>query len=160
MNRRHLHSLLLAAAWPACMPGASAAAVHLAGDTAAAAEVWSAFQAWLRAYEAGDLPQIMAIFDRGVVFAFQGSADQSYDDLQRSYEDDLKTRKPGTRWLPLVDEVYADAGLAFVRATWELHVADGAAQDVVKASNRSLDVLRKDRGSWRIIRSINYPQKP
>jgi uncharacterized protein (TIGR02246 family) len=143
----------------ASMQFAIAAPGNLSGDTKASAEVWSTFQAWLHAYDAGDLTQIMAIFDRGVVFAFQGAKDQSYDHLRRSYESDLKTRTPGTTWVPDVEEIYSDGRLAFVRSIWELHVFSATTQDQVKARNRSLDVLRKEAGSWRIIRSINYPER-
>jgi ketosteroid isomerase-like protein len=93
---------------------------RLGGDTTKAAEVWSTLQNWLRAYKAGDVAQIMAIFDQEVVFSFQGAKDQSYADLQRGYEVDLKERSPGAAWVPLVEQVYADGNLAFVRAAWEL----------------------------------------
>ena len=159
MSKRHLQPLLAALLLQTSMQFALAAPGNLSGDTKASAEVWSAFQAWLHAYDAGDLTRIMAIFDRDVVFAFQGAKDQSYDDLRRSYESDLKTRTPGTTWVPNVEEIYSDGSLAFVRSIWELHVSSAATRDQVKARNRSLDVLRKEEGGWRIIRSINYPEK-
>ena len=130
------------------------------GDPKKAAEVASTFQSWLRAYESGDLAGIMAIFDHAVVFSFQGSKDQSYVELQRGYQVDLKARTPGTIWTPLVEQTYADGNLAFVRAVWELRVADRAGRVEVKARNQSLDVLRNVAGHWKIVRSINYPDKP
>ncbi len=133
---------------------------RLEGDPKKAAEVWSTFQSWLQAYKSGDLAGIMVILDREVVFSFQGSKDQSYTELQRGYEVDLKARTPGTIWAPLVEQIYADGNLAFVRAVWELRVTDGAGSVEVKARNQSLDVLRNMTGRWRIIRSINYPDKP
>jgi uncharacterized protein (TIGR02246 family) len=155
-NLRRVLAMLGLAAW---VQLSFAAPPNLSGDTASAGEVWSTFQTWLHAYDVGDMAQIMDIFDRGVVFTFQGSADQSYDDLRRSYEVDLKTRAPGTTWIPAVEEIYVDGRLAFVRATWELHVSGTAAGDQVRARNRSLDVFRKAEGRWRIIRSINFPEK-
>jgi ketosteroid isomerase-like protein len=133
---------------------------RLEGNAKASAEVWGTFQSWLQAYKSGDVVGIMAIFDRSVVFSFQGNKDQSYADLQRDYETDLKARAPGTIWVPDVEQVYADGNLAFVRASWELRVSDAAGLAEVKARNQSLDVLRKVAGRWRIIRSINYPDKP
>ena len=133
---------------------------RLEGNAKASAEVWGAFQSWLQAYKNGDVVGIMAIFDRDVVFSFQGSEDQSFADLQRGYDADLKARAPGTTWVPLVEQVYADGNLAFVRAAWELRVSDASGVAEVKARNQSLDVLRNVAGRWRIIRSINYPDKP
>jgi len=144
--------LVASIAWLLC---AQAADVRLAGDEAAARQVWSAFQRWLVAYDKGDLEGTMAIFDPGVVFTFQGGRDQSLADLRAGYEQDFRTRPPGASWVPVVDEVYADGNLAFVRATWRLHVG-GA----VKESNRSVDILRLSQGQWRIIRSFTFPEKP
>jgi uncharacterized protein (TIGR02246 family) len=159
MRRPVLASLLVAVALCGLIERTHAAEVRLTGDAKAAGEVWASFRSWTEAYDKGDLTQIMAIFDRGVVFAFQGGKDQSYEDLRHGYEDDLKSRLPGTTWVPSVEEVYADENLAFVRAIWELHVTNATAQVQVKARNRSLDVLRKVDGQWRIFRSINYPEK-
>jgi uncharacterized protein (TIGR02246 family) len=136
-----------------------ASPVKLSGDANGAGEVWATFQSWVKAYDAGDVARIMDIFDKGVVFSFQGNRDESYDDLRRDYEADMKTRKPGTSWVPQVEEVYAEGKLAFVRSIWELRVSSEPAQSQVKARNRSMDVLRKDDGKWHIIRSINYPEK-
>jgi ketosteroid isomerase-like protein len=133
---------------------------RLEGDAKSSAEVWDSYQSWLQAYKSGDVAGIMAIFDRDVVFSFQSSKDQSYADLERGYEMDLKTRTPGTIWAPLVEQVYADSNLAFVRAVWELRVSDASGRAEVKARNQSLDVLRNVAGHWKIIRSINYPDKP
>jgi ketosteroid isomerase-like protein len=133
---------------------------RLEGDAKRSAEVWSSYQSWLQAYKSGDIAGVMAIFDRDVVFSFQGSKDQLYADLQRGYEVDLKARTPGTIWVPLVEQVYADNNLAFVRAVWELRVSGAAGSVEVKVRNQSLDVLRNVAGHWRIIRSINYPDKP
>jgi uncharacterized protein (TIGR02246 family) len=132
--------------------------LRLAGDTAAGA-VWSTFQRWLQAYDRADIDQTMAIFDPNVVFIFQGSRDQSYADLRNAYEQDFRSRTPGTAWVPLVDEVYADGNVGFVRATWELRIPTPGGAPRVKERNRSLDILRRSDGRWRIIRSFNFPEK-
>ena len=136
-------------------PAAFAAAdVPLTGDTGTAAQVWDTFDHWLHAYEQGDLPGIMAIFAPDVVFEFQGSPDESFADLQRDYTADLKSRAPGTRWVPRVEEVHAEGSMAIVRSVWELHVGDRVTQ-----RNRSMDVFHRQGADWRILRSINYPEK-
>jgi uncharacterized protein (TIGR02246 family) len=134
--------------------------VTLAGDTAKAKEVWKTFESWLAAYTTGDLKGVMAIFDKEVQFSFQGARDQGYSELESAYAEDFKSRKPGSAWVPIVDEVYADGRLAFVRAVWELRVKTAQGQTEIKARNRSLDVLRPvEDGRWRIFRSVNYPEK-
>jgi ketosteroid isomerase-like protein len=160
MRRSAWISFLLCFASVAWLSAASAADARLGGDVNAAGAVWSTFERWLRAYDQADLDRTMAIFDPGVVFIFQGSPDQSYADLRKGYEDDFRLRAKGTRWVPLVDEVYAEGNLAFVRATWELRVAAGGdAAREVKARNRSLDILQLSGGAWHIIRSFNFPEK-
>ena len=132
----------------------------LAGNTASAARVQKTFEQWMDAFSAGDLPKVMGIFDREVVFSFQGRPDQHYADLESAYASGFKTRKSSTAWVPQIQEIYADGDLAFVRSIWELHVTDSAGTVTVKARNRSIDVLRKDSaGQWHIFRSLNYPEK-
>ena len=160
MSRSIWTSLLLCFFSIACLAPASAADARLEGDVTAAGAVWSTFQRWLHAYDHAELDQTMAIFDPGVVFVFQGGRDQSYADLRKGYEQDFRSRKAGTTWVPLVDEVYAEGNLAFVRATWELRVTvAGGAPPQIKERNRSLDILRLSGGQWRIIRSFNFPEK-
>ena len=154
MRTRLLAAATLSAALLAPLTPARAADAPLTGDTVEAAQVWATFERWLKAYEAGDLEGIMAIFDRDVIFEFQGGPDANADMLRRDYADDLKSRAPGTRWVPRVEEVHADGNTAFVRSMWELHVGDKVTQ-----RNRSMDVFQRRDGHWNILRSINYPAK-
>jgi uncharacterized protein (TIGR02246 family) len=134
--------------------------VPLGGDRIRAAAAWNSFEAWLKAYEAGDLAGTMDIFDPDVDFAFQGARDQSYSELKATYADDFKTRTPGTVWVPEIAEVYADDGLAFVRSVWELRVKQPDGTMKTTERNRSIDVLHlMPDGKWRIFRSLNYPEK-
>ena len=133
---------------------ARAADVPMTGDAAAGAQVWNTFEHWLKAYDAGDLPGILAIFAPDVIFEFQGGPDASLADLRRDYEADLKSRAPGTRWVPRVEEVHAEGSMAIVRSVWELHVGQRVTQ-----RNRSMDVFVRQGDDWRILRSINYPEK-
>lgn len=154
MHARRLVTAALSAALLASFAPARAVEAPLTGDTVQAAQVWDTFERWLAAYEAGDLDGIMAIFEPDVIFEFQGGPDASADMLRRDYVADLKSRAPGTRWVPRVEEVHADGDMAFVRSVWELRVGDKVAQ-----RNRSMDVFQRRDGRWRILRSINYPEK-
>ena len=108
---------LLALAWLATAgPLTGSEKVSFGGDVAKAKEVWTAFEKWLAAYSNADLKAVMTIFDKDVRFLFQGSKEHGYSDLELSYLEDFKSRKPGTAWVPAVDEVYAEGRLAIVRA--------------------------------------------
>jgi ketosteroid isomerase-like protein len=137
---------------------AAIAAPPLHGDAEAAGQVSSTFERWLTAYEQGDLESTMRIFDPEVVFAFQGGPDQTYAELRKGYVADFAARAPGTVWVPQIEEIYADSKLAFVRSRWELKVTTGG-NTVVKERNRSIDVFRRSADGWKIIRSLNYPDR-
>src|SRR5262245_30064083 len=125
----------------------------------ARSELLSAFQSWIAAYDKGDLDGTMRIFAPEVLFAFQGGKDQTYDDLRQGYVQDFATRKPGTTWVPHIEEVYVEGSVGFVRSIWELKVKSETGEMKTKARNRSVDILSKSSGTWRIIRSFNYPDK-
>lgn len=139
---------------------ALAGQVKFAGDETKASQVWGTFEAWLSSYSKADLAGVMSIFDKQIEFSFQGVKDQSYGDMEKSYVQDFATRKPGTTWVPTVEEVYADSHMAIVRAVWELRVQKPDGKTAIGARNRSMDVLRLSKdGKWHIFRSINYPEK-
>lgn len=140
-------------------PPVLASAAQMVGDAATGAQVLQVFEQWTTAYEKGDLDGTMSIFAPSVVFAFQGSKDQNYEDLRKGYVQDFATRQPGTAWVSRLEEVYVEGAVAIVRSVWELRVRPESAETQVKARNRSVDILSKGSGSWRIIRSFNYPEK-
>lgn len=137
----------------------NAAAADAPAAVGAQSELLSVFESWTAAYDKGDLDGTLRIFAPDVVFAFQGGKDQTYDDLRKGYVEDFATRKPGTSWVPHIEEVYADGSVGFVRSIWELKVKSETGQMQTTARNRSVDILSKRSGSWRIIRSFNYPEK-
>jgi len=136
--------------------GLLAAGVGVAAD--ARSELLSVFQSWTTAYDKGDLDGTMRIFAPEVLFAFQGGKDQTYEDLRQGYVEDFATRKPGTTWVPHIEEAYVEGSVGFVRSIWELKVK-AETGEITKARNRSVDILSKASGTWRIIRSFNYPEK-
>jgi ketosteroid isomerase-like protein len=159
MTMKRLFVLLLLSA---CCPPSHAADIakpKLTGDTRLAAQVWNEFGAWLAAYEAHDLDKVMAFFDKDVQFTFQGVRDANYESLKAAYANDFRIEKPGTRWVAVPEEVFADGRMAIVRSWWELRVPDGNGGTLVKERNRGMDVLRKSRNGWKVIRSINYSDK-
>jgi uncharacterized protein (TIGR02246 family) len=138
---------------------AGLSAAQITGDRNAGAQVLQVFEQWTLAYDKGDLDGTMSIFAPDVVFIFQGAKDQSYEDLRKGYVQDFSSRQPGTSWVPQIEEVHVEGSMAIVRSVWELRVKSGSGETLVKARNRSVDILSKSSGAWRIIRSFNYPEK-
>lgn len=134
-------------------------AVQFTGDADSGAQVLKVFRGWTSAYAKGDLDGTMSIFDPGVIFIFQGSRDQGYADLRKGYVQDFATRRPGTTWVANLEEIHAEGNMAIVRSGWQLRVKSGAAGSVIRVHNRSVDILSKASGNWRIIRSFNFPEK-
>jgi uncharacterized protein (TIGR02246 family) len=134
-------------------------AASVAVDADARSELLSVFQSWTAAYDKGELDGTMRIFAPEVLFEFQGGKDQTYEDLRQGYVQDFATRMPGTTWVPHIEEVYVEGSIGFVRSIWELKVKSETGETQTKARNRSVDILSKNSGTWRIIRSFNYPEK-
>jgi ketosteroid isomerase-like protein len=122
--------------------------------------LWKEFEAWLVAYERGDLDEVMALFDRDVVYSIQGLPDAGYDDLRRVYSRSFRKNeaRPGTKWVAVPEEVYAEGKLATVRGRWELHTPDGKGGVKVTERNRGMDLFKRTRSGWKLIRSVNYPE--
>ena len=131
----------------------------LSGDKARAAQLWKQFENWLVSYEKADLDGVMEIFARDAIFSFQGAPDASYDDLEAAYVADFASRKPGSTWVPIAEEVYAEGTMAIGRRRWELQAPDGKGGITTKERNRGLDVFRWTQDGWRLIRSLNYREQ-
>jgi ketosteroid isomerase-like protein len=128
------------------------------GDKARAAELWKQFEHWLVAYEKADLDGVMEIFAKDAIFSFQGAPDAGYDDLEAAYVADFASRKPGSKWVPIAEEVYAEGTMAIVRSRWEMQMPDGKGGITTKERNRGLDVFKWTKDGWRLIRSLNYQE--
>lgn len=124
---------------------------------ASEAQVRAAFEGWLAAYRGRDLAGTMAIFDPGVRFQFQGSADLDWAALRANYRAEFAATA-ASEWRPQWDEIIVSGELATAFASWREHVG-GAAEP--RAENRAIDILRRGEGCrWRIVRSLNYPLRP
>jgi ketosteroid isomerase-like protein len=132
---------------------------RLSGDKARAAALWKQFEDWLVAYEKADLPRVMSIFDKDAIFSFQGAPDAGYEDLEAAYVADFKSRKPGSKWVPIAEEVYAEGTMAIVRSRWEMQMPDGKGGILTRERNRGLDVFKWTKDGWRLIRSLNYQEQ-
>jgi ketosteroid isomerase-like protein len=115
------------------------------------------FDAWVHAYDTRDLAGTMAIFDPEIVFQFQGSPDQNFAALERSYRDDFAHNDATRRWVPSFEGVLVSGDLADMFSTWRLEVTANG-QTRVAAVNRGVDVFKRGPDcKWRIVHSLNYP---
>ena len=115
------------------------------------------FEQWVEAYKARDLAGSMAIFADDLVFSFQGAPDQTRAQMETGYKGEFAKPGGNSEWSPKFEEFECSGDLAFVRSTWELRVSQADGTTPVKARNRSVDILRRTGGKWRIFRSLNYP---
>jgi ketosteroid isomerase-like protein len=127
---------------------------HAACPAASADDIRKAYTAWLAADEAKDVDKVMAIFDKKVVFQFQGAPDADWNALRASYVAEYAAHQDG-KWSPHFDEIEASGDMAAAFATWSM-MKDGKAVQ----TNISVDLFRRnDACEWHIVHSLNYPKK-
>lgn len=108
-------------------------------------------------FAAHDIGMLMAVFDKSVVLSYQDTADTNYDEIKAGFEYDFKNDPPGSTWIGLPEESHQDGNLAVVVAHWEYReMSKGKA--VTRQRIRSVDVLKRTDGKWKIVRTINYPE--
>ena len=121
-------------------------------------QIRKTFQDWVEAYKKRDLAGTMAILDRKIIFSFQGAPDADYETLEKGY---IKAFAGSQRseWVPEYEEIKASGELGFVRSVWKRNKTESGVVTTVE-KNRGIDIFqRQPDGSWKIIRSLNYPSK-
>jgi ketosteroid isomerase-like protein len=135
-------------AWVLSGPASGACPVALPAD------IREAYSRWLAADDAHDIDGTMAIFDKDVVFQFQGAPDVGWKELKASYQTDFAAPSDG-KWAPTFDRIEVSGDLAAAFATWAYTKSGKVTQQ-----NVSVDIFRRNSGcDWHIIRSLNYPKK-
>lgn len=131
-----------------------AAPAHAACPAASADDIRKAYAAWLAADEAKDIDGVMSIFDKSVVFQFQGAPDADWAALRASYVTEFAAQQDG-KWSPHFDNIEVSGDMAAAFATWSL-LKDGKAAQ----TNISVDLFRRNAAcAWHIVHSLNYPKK-
>jgi len=130
----------------------------LAAEPMALKDASAVFNQWIAAYAAHDAEKIMAVFDKTLIYSTQGEADQTYSELKKSYQDFFATKSAPSKWKAIAKEIHAQAGLAVVVSIWEQSQKDGSGHDELVARLRSIDIFRPTKGSWKIVRTINYSE--
>ena len=108
---------------------------------------------WLRAYQQKDLVRTMDIFAADYISTFAGMLDSDRDTTRRSYEKSFAAVGPPREWKPADFEVGVSGDLAYVLADWQLFQGGSLRQ-----TNRSIDVLKRAGGKWKISRAFTIPK--
>jgi len=127
-----------------------------AANTRLAPEFQKLYARFSAGFAARNIEGLMSTFDKGVVLSYQGAPDMNYDEVQAGFEHDFRNDPPGTGWRGFPEESHQDGNLAVVVAHWEYYVASKGATET-KQRIRSVDVLKRTEGQWKIVRTINYP---
>jgi ketosteroid isomerase-like protein len=109
------------------------------------------------AFAARNIEMLMAVFDKNVVLSYQGTPDTNYEEIKAGFEYDFLHDPPGTGWRGFPEESHQDGSLAIVVAHWEYQATIKGITET-KQRIRSVDVLKRTDGKWKIVRTINYPE--
>ena len=121
------------------------------------AEIQAVYIRWKVAADTHDVEKVMSVFDRNMVLSYQGTDDVGYDELKQGYVRDFKSDPPGAQWRVIPQEAHLEGNMAVAISLWELQVPSGHGVTIAQRI-RSVDVLRRKEGGWKIIRTVNYPE--
>ena len=152
VSRHPLLALLLAAL---CALGAMPAA---AADDMSMNDARVVFERWIKAYESRDVGGIMESFDSTLVYSELGEADQSFDELKANYQRTFKESMPDAHWKVIPQEIHAKGDLAVVVSRWELRETSKDGKGSLLDQLRSVDVFKRTKAGWKIVRTFNYPE--
>jgi len=117
-------------------------------------QLYSQFSA---AFAKRDINSLMAVFDKTVTLSYQGTDDANFEQIKAGFEYDFKNDPPGTTWAGFPEESHQEGNLAIVIAHWENYVMSNGAK-LRRQRIRSIDVLNRSGGQWKIVRTVNYPE--
>ena len=113
---------------------------------------------WMKAFNSQNIEGVKASFSKKLIGSYQGSPDQYYDDIEKSYSFGDKNTKFQYD-LKEIEEVEVKGELGYVRTIWTYSSIDLQTMKNTQISEiRSYEIwaLEAD-GEWRIIRWISYP---
>lgn len=135
---------------------AGATSPKVTGDPKRAAEVQQLFDAWIAAQNSHDLEKVMAVFDKDVVLSAQGQPDRNYAELEAGFKWEFSWPGKGI-WRATLEEIHADRNLTVAISRWEFSMDTPEGPMTPVATILSVDTLRRTKGGWKVVRTINYP---
>jgi ketosteroid isomerase-like protein len=134
------------------------AGAALAAEPMRLADASAAYAQWIKAYEARDAEKLMAIFDRSLIYSAQGEGDQKFEELKASYQSYFGSRMPPTRWKAIPKEIFAQGDMTVVISIWEQRERTPSGVGELIQRTRSVDLFRRTKAGWKIVRTISYPE--
>jgi len=112
-----------------------------------------AIQAFVGAYNAGDLEAVLAYYDDDLVKVRHGAEPESKEDTTR------RIREAFARFDTKVNvtnaEIEVSGDLAFTRGTFVVTLSPRDGGDSQQVSRRYLEIWRKRAGQWRVARTMD-----
>ena len=119
-------------------------------------EIRSKLNQWVLDYQNRDMAGVKSIFSKNLIGSYQGSPDQTYDDIENSYwfgNDTISANYHLT-----IEEIQIEKNLGFVRDTWAYYELNNKTQVVDTVLRvRSYEIWQKENDEWKITRWISYP---
>src|SRR5947209_7525043 len=115
------------------------------------------YKRWLAAYDAKNLAGTINIFAEDAISTFAGAKDAGIEEIRASYKKSLAANGPKRTWKPVEMEIDGDGDLAYALADWQLIETQPDGSGSVRLTNRSVDVLRREGETWKIVRSFTIP---
>ena len=115
------------------------------------------YKEWLAAYDAKNLAGTINIFAEDAISTFAGAKDAGIEEIRASYEKSLAANGPKRTWNPVEMEIDGDGDLAYALADWQLIETQPDGSSSVRLTNRSVDILRREGETWKIVRSFTIP---
>ena len=115
------------------------------------------YKEWLAAYDAKNLAGTINIFAEDAISTFAGAKDAGIEEIRASYKKSLAANGPKRTWKPVEMEIDGDGDLAYALADWQLIETQPDGSGSVRLTNRSVDVLRREGETWKIVRSFTIP---
>lgn len=129
-------------------------------DAAARSAVRAALDRWSAAFNARDPAGSCALFAPDLIATFPGGPDRDYGAMCRQLTAVVRDRTRSLRYSFELEEIVVRGDLAVVRLVWTLRSRDATADRETVEHERGVDVFRlQPDGSWRISRSMAYPEE-
>ncbi|GAB4235570.1 MAG: hypothetical protein Tsb0034_09800 [Ekhidna sp.] len=112
---------------------------------------------WVKDFENKNMGGVKSIFSKELIGSYQGSNEQTYNDIEGSYWFGNDTISP-TYHLE-IEEIRAEQNMAYVRDTWayvEKNLNSNSIDTLLKIRSHEIWSLESDK-EWRITRWISYP---
>jgi uncharacterized protein (TIGR02246 family) len=129
-----------------------------ASSEADVSAIRSALENWLKASNSRDAEGMGRVWAADAITSVPGQIDADYNAI-RAGEKAAAARPDISRTMSLeIEEIQVSGDLGFARDTWTFTTKWNRTGEVTRMKLRSIEVWRRQAdGSWKIIRTLSYP---